>query len=240
MTDAAAEPPSLPTFSRRRSAGQAYLVRPGDDGQGTGPGVLVLHSWWGLTAGIKDVCNRLCDEGFVVLAPDLSGGLLPETAAEAELELAQTDPNTTAGLILSSAAALRSATDDPDGPVAVVGFSMGASWALWAATRQPESFHKVVAFYGTQTIDFTDLAADVQGHFAERDDLVSADDIVLLEADLFELGHQPEMWHYEGVGHWFAEPGVDHHFDETAAEMAWDRMLAFLRRPSGASAYDQS
>lgn len=225
MTD---DQPLVP-FRRQRTAGQAYLVRPGDDGEGVGPGVLVLHSWWGLTGGIKDLCHRLADEGFVALAPDLAGGLLPETAAEAELELAGADPNETAALIISSTVALRSATIDPTGPIAVIGFSMGASWALWAATRQPESFSKVVAYYGSQTIDFTDLRARVQGHFAEHDELVGADDVVLLEADLFELGHEPEMWHYEGVHHWFAEPGVEGHYDEAAAESAWQRTLEFLR-----------
>lgn len=213
----------------QRSAGQAYLVRPGEDGEGSGPGVLVLSSWWGLTSGIKSFCNRLCDEGFVVLAPDLTGGLLPETAAEAELELAATDPNSTASLVLSSAFALRSATDNPSGPIAVLGFSMGASWALWAATRQPESFDKVVAYYGSQSIDFGDLKARVQGHFAEHDELVAEDDVLLLESELFELGLEPEMWHYDGVGHWFAEQGVAERYDEAAAELAWRRTLDFLK-----------
>lgn len=224
-----AEGSSFLSFGRARSAGQAYLVRPGEDGEGTGPGVLVLSSWWGLTQGLKAFCNRLCDEGFVVLAPDLMGGARPETAAEAELELAETDPNATAALVISSTVALRSATDDPAGPVAVVGFSMGASWALWAATRQPESFDKVVAYYGSQTIDFADMAARVQGHFAEHDDLVSHDDVVLLEADLFELGRDPEMWHYADTRHWFAEVDVADHYDEAAAELAWDRTVEFLR-----------
>lgn len=226
MTDDA-DPPT--PAGPRGSAGRAYLVRPGDDGEGTGPGVLVLCSWWGLTRGLKDVCDRLCDEGFVVLAPDLTGGILPETAAEAELELAESDPNVTANLILSSAVALRSATDDPSGPVAVLGFSMGASWALWAATRQPETFSAVVAYYGSQRMDFGPLGARVQGHFAEHDELVAADDVVLMEADLFELGREPEMWHYPGVGHWFAEPGAEG-YDEAAAELAWERTVEFLRR----------
>lgn len=215
---------------RARSAGQAYFVRPGADADETGPGVLVLHSWWGLTTGVKEYCNRLADEGFVVVAPDLLGGRRPETSAEAEIELAESDPNTTADLVLSSAFALRSATDDPSGPVAVVGFSMGASWALWAATRQPDSFHKVVAYYGSQNIDFSDLRAAVLGHFAEQDVLVHPDEVVLLEAELFEQGREPEMWHYEGVGHWFAERGADA-YDEAAAELAWQRTVAFLSAP---------
>lgn len=217
--------------TRPRSAGQAYLVRPGEDGEGTGPGVLVLSSWWGLTRGVKDICNRLCDEGFVVLAPDLTGGVQAETAAEAELELAESDPNVTANLVLASAVALRSASDDPEGPVAVIGYSMGASWALWAATRQPETFHSVVAYYGIQKLDFTSLTARVQGHFVDHDPLVDDDDVVLLEADLFELGREPEMWHYDDVGHWFAEPGIEG-YDEAAAELAWERTLTFLRSDS--------
>jgi carboxymethylenebutenolidase len=220
-----------PFADRPRSAGQAYLVRPGDDGEGTGPGVLVLHSWWGLTKGVKEFCNRLCDEGFVVLAPDLLDGVVPETAAEAEVELAESDPNTTADLVLSSTFALRTVSDDPSGPVAVIGFSMGASWALWAATRQPDSFSKVVAYYGSQTIDFSSLTAAVQGHFPEHDALVSADDVVLLESELFELGLEPEIWHYPGARHWFAEPGIEEFYDPEAAELAWSRTVEFLKRP---------
>ncbi|MCB1282912.1 MAG: dienelactone hydrolase family protein, partial [Microthrixaceae bacterium] len=95
---------------------------------------------WGLNRAVKDFCNRLCDEGFVVLAPDLFGGRCPATAHEAQQALDDMDPNAAANLVLSSAVALRSASDDPSGPISVVGFSMGASLALWAAARQPESF----------------------------------------------------------------------------------------------------
>jgi len=219
--------------SPRGSAGTAYLIRPdGPEGPGTGsgPGVLVLSSWWGLTRGVKDLCERLADQGFVALAPDLVGSL-PETAAEAELELERRDPNAVAALLISSVVALRSQTDEPAGPVAVVGFSMGASWALWLATRQPESVSKVVAYYGTQRTSFAELRARVQGHFAEHDELVGETELVELESALFEVGHEPEVWHYPGTRHWFAEPGVTDHHDVEAADLAWLRTLEFLRRP---------
>ena len=32
---------------------------------GPGPGVLVLHAWWGLNETMKSVCSRLAAEGFV-------------------------------------------------------------------------------------------------------------------------------------------------------------------------------
>jgi len=213
-------------------AGQAYLVHP-EGGAGAGPGVLVLHSWWGLTQGVKQWCDRLADEGFVVLAPDLLEGNRPETAAEAELELGRSDPNVTAALVLSSIVALRSQTDRPTGPVSIVGFSMGASWALWAATRQPDSVDAVVAYYGTQHIDFAELKAPVLGHFGSDDDIVSRDDLVEMHAHLLLLEHDVEVFDYEDKGHFFAELDVEGAYDEEAAELAWDRTVAFLERVTG-------
>jgi len=222
---------------RPSSAGSAYFVRPAPDSAADpsaeppkGPGVLVLHSWWGLTPWIKSRCDELGDAGFVVLAPDLSRGTLPETAAEAQFELGESDPNETAALILSSIVTLRSQTDRPDGPVAIVGFSMGASWALWVATRQPASVRAVVAYYGTQDIDFADLQAPVLGHFtADGDDLVSSDDVIEMHAHLLLLDKAVQVHHYDGTDHFFAEESPAEALDPVAEALAWERTLEFLR-----------
>ena len=126
---------------RPSSAGRAYLVVPDD---GPGPGVLVLHSWWGLDQGVKATVEALADAGFTALAPDLMGGVQADDAASAAGALQETDPDQTAGLILSSIMALRARSSDPEAPVAVIGYSMGGSWALWAGTRQPDSVIAVV------------------------------------------------------------------------------------------------
>lgn len=209
------------------SAGTGYVVAPDS---GHGPGILVLHSWWGLTPYFRTVCDRLADAGFVALAPDLHGG--DQTAAtpdEAEALLAATDPNQTAGLVVSSLTALARMPATSDGPVGVLGFSMGASWALWAAIRQPESFRRVVAYYGVQSLAVDELTADVLAHFPEHDDLIGDEELTDFEARLFEARKDPEIWHYPGTRHFFAEEAGDA-FDAPAAALAWDRTLAFLRR----------
>ena len=125
------------------SAGQGYVVTPD---AGYGPGVLVLHAWWGLTPFFHTVCDRLADAGFVALAPDLhGGGQTADTPDEAEALLASTDPNRTAGLVVSSMSALRAMPATTDGRIGVLGYSMGASWAFWAATRFPDDVAAVTA-----------------------------------------------------------------------------------------------
>jgi carboxymethylenebutenolidase len=212
-------------------AGTAHLVRPENDG-GTGPGVLLLHSWWGLTSFVKAQCEQLADAGFVALAPDILGGARPETAAEAEFELGVSDPNETAALVLSSIVALRSQTADPDAAIAVVGYSMGASWALWAATRQPESVRAVVAYYGTQNIDFELLRAPVLGHFADDDEIVSIDELIEMQSHLLLLEKSVEVHRYEGCHHFFAEPSPEETLEPAAAELAWGRTIEFLHHHS--------
>jgi carboxymethylenebutenolidase len=208
-------------------AGSAYLVVPDD---GRGHGVLVLHSWWGLTPSVKAVVERLADAGYTALAPDLLAGAAPDDPDDARQVLADSDPNETAALILSSVVALRANSADHDAAVAVVGYSMGASWALWLATRQPVSVDAVVAFYGAQNIDFVDLAAPVLGHFAEDDPFVTEDELVEMQAQLMLLDHHIEFHRYPGARHWFDEDTPVSDRDREASTLAWERTLDFLAR----------
>lgn len=207
------------------SAGSAYLVTPTE---GPGHGVLVLHSWWGLTDHVRNTVEALADAGYTALAPDLLDGAHPVDGDEARDRLASSDPNETAALVLSSIVALRAHSADPDAPVAIVGYSMGASWALWAATRQPSSVDAVVAYYGVQNIDFDELSAPVLGHYAATDPLVTDDDLVEMQAHLLLLDKHVEVHHYPGTGHWFAEADRSEHHDPDAAALAWSRTLEFL------------
>jgi len=211
----------------RRHAGTAYVVAP--DG-GAGPGVLVLHAWWGLTPFFKGVADRLADAGFVALAPDLYAGETASTPDEAQALQAASGPNETAALVLSAAGALHQLPATTGPRIGVVGFSSGGSWALWAATRLPDLVGAVTTFYGATDLDPEPGRAAVQAHFAELDELVGDDEKVTLEAELRLLGRDVEVHHYAGTGHWFFEADHAAAHDPAAAAQAWDRTLAFLRR----------
>lgn len=216
----------MSSVPRPRSAGSAYVVAP--DGA-EGPGVLVLHGWWGLTPFFKRVCDRLADAGYVAMAPDLHGdGRTATTPDDAEALLAGTDPNVVAALVLGSAATLRDLPITPDAPIGVLGFSMGGSWGLWLAARAPGTVGATAVFYGSQEMDLSDLHGAVLGHFAEHDEFVSDDDLAMLEADLHLLDKDVTFHRYPGTGHWFFEDDRPAAFVADAAETAWTRTLDFF------------
>lgn len=209
----------------RRHAGSAYVVAPPG---GKGPGVLVLHSWWGLTPFIRRWCDRLADAGFSALAPDLFGGETAERPDEAEALLARMDVDTAADLVLSSIGTLRQIPVTTDGPLGIIGLSMGASWALWASARLPDDVDAVVTYYGTQNMALDGTRAAYLGHFAEHDELVTDDEVVELEAHLRLLDRDVEFHRYAGTGHWFVEDDRAAAFDSSAAALSWDRTVEFL------------
>ena len=87
-----------------RSAGSGYLALPDAV---EGPGVLVLHAWWGLTPFFKQLCDRLAEAGFVALAPDLLAGRTTDDPEEARETLAAADMDATLDLVRSSVLTLR-------------------------------------------------------------------------------------------------------------------------------------
>ena len=214
-----------------RRAGTGYLALPDD---GTGPGILVLHSWWGLTPFFRAVCDRLSLEGFVALAPDLFVGKTASTEPEAESLLQHADMDETAHLVRQSLLTLRALESTPDRPCGTLGFSMGGSWALWLAARLPDLVDATAVFYGSQSIDMAPSRSAYLGHFAEHDRFVDDDEITLLEADLRLLDKEVEFHRYPGTGHWFFESDREA-YDAAAAELAWDRTMAFFHAHLGRS-----
>src|SRR4030066_927530 len=106
----------------------AYLAAPE---RGDGPGVLVLHAWWGLTDFFKSFCDRLAGEGFVVLAPDLYHGATTATIEQAKRLRSKVDRSQVRKEIIAAADALRYHPYVRGDRFATVGFSLGAYWALW-------------------------------------------------------------------------------------------------------------
>src|SRR5262245_55189261 len=110
-----------------------YIALPGG---GAGPGVLVLHAWWGLTPFFKELCDRLAQAGFVAFAPDLYGGPTAATIDEAKLLLERRDTAQMQATATGAVAFLRKHPAVHGSGLGAVGFSMGGAWALLLASVQ--------------------------------------------------------------------------------------------------------
>ncbi len=202
---------------------------------GKGPGVLVLHAWWGLNDTIKGVCDRLAGEGFVAFAPDLYHGKVAKTIPEAEALGGVVDANHLQAKAEIAEAAKYLGERTGGRGLAVMGFSLGAYYALDLSAADPEHVYSVVVFYGTQGdffSDFTNSKAEYLGHFAENDEYEPKSNADSLEECLRSAGRPVTFHFYPGTGHWFFEPDVKQAYNEAAAKLAWDRTLAFLKHSS--------
>lgn len=201
---------------------------------GQGPGVLVLHPWWGLNETIKQVCLRLADAGYVAFAPDLYHGQIATTIPDAEAL-----GNALDGRSQEAHAEIQTAADflhRQTGGLAVIGFSLGAFYALHLSAAAPEQVHSVVLFYGVGPADFSQANAAYLGHFAADDPYETPDNVAWLKNELEAAGRPVTFHTYPNTGHWFFEPDRPDAYHEEAAVLAWERTLAFLQQAFAASA----
>jgi carboxymethylenebutenolidase len=206
---------------------EGYLAEPK---AGNGAGVLVLHAWWGLTDGFKGVCDRLAEEGFTALAPDLYHGASGVTIAEATALSRALDEKRANREIKAAFKALLGQPGVTKRGAGVMGFSMGAWFAGWIARNMPKAVQAVVLFYGTAGGKYDVAQAAFQGHFAASDPYEDPKDAAAMAAHLREVGREVSFFTYPGTGHWFFEPDRPEAYNEEAARLAWRRTVEFLKK----------
>lgn len=199
---------------------------------GSGPAVLVLHSWWGLNTFFKELCDRLARAGFVALAPDLYDGKVAKTVetAKALRSAATASRRVPAYKTLIAAIDHLARHDAVTTPrVAQLGFSMGGHWALWLAQRADLPIASTVIYYAARNGDYTHSTSRFLFHFAQEDDWVSPSSVKKLQASLARAGRDATYHVYPGTTHWFFESDRRDVFDQSAADLSWKRTLAFLQ-----------
>jgi dienelactone hydrolase len=146
---------------------------------------------------------------------------------DAQHSLEKHEPSIEAKMAIARAAIARARALVPAGPLATVGFSMGAAWAIWSALDAAGAVHRVVAYYGAEEGPYPDTHVAFLVHAAERDTWDPPDELDAACAGLRAAGAEATLHVYEGCEHWFAEPRRPEHRPDAAA-LAWERTLAFL------------
>jgi carboxymethylenebutenolidase len=207
-----------------------YLVKP-KDAAGKLPAVIVIHENRGLNPHIKDVTRRMATEGFMALGLDYlspMGGTPADEEKGREMigQLKQPD------VIAYGKAAIAYLKSRPDsnGKVGAVGFCWGGGAVNNLAVNDP-NLSAGVAYYGGQpkAEDVPKIKAALMLHYGGLDERINAG-IPAYEAALKQAGKSYEIHVYEGANHAFNNDTNAARYDKTAADLAWQRTVAFLKK----------
>ena len=196
-------------------------------------GVVVLQEIFGLNRHIRDLPRRFAEAGYYAVAPAMfdraePGVELDYNAAGKERGIALKNA-VDADALFDVSAAIRAAA--AAGPVSVVGFCWGGSLA-WRAATCLNDIVGAVSYYGGELPSKAGLVAHcpVLAHFGKRDQTIPMEGVktfikAQVDADPAVISHIYD------ADHGFNCDARDQ-FDASAAEMAWERTLAFLDRVS--------
>ena len=208
---------------------RGYLVQPA--GEGPFPAVLVIHENRGLNPHVEDVARRAAVAGFLALAPD---GLSPVGGYPGNDDDGRTlqrslDPAKLDQDMINSARHLK-AHALSNGRLGATGFCWGGGMTNRLAVELGSDLQAGVPFYGAAAAaeDVPRIEAPLMIIYAEADPRINAM-WPEYEAALRANGVDYEMHMFPGTLHGFHNNSTPR-YNETAANLAWNRTVGFFRR----------
>jgi carboxymethylenebutenolidase len=218
---------------------------------GAYPAIILIHEVWGLNSHIKSIADRLCKEGFMVLAPDLLAHTEMEEVLNPSLQKVifdekeklkhQTEirkmwtPLRSPRFAQETILKLKTCFDyllsqDNAGKIGVVGFCFGGTYSFNLAINQSE-LAAAVPFYGHFDHDDQELAAitcPVLAFYGEKDtNLING--LPELEKRTKEAHKDFSYKVYPNCGHAFFNDTNELTYNKEAAEDSWNMALKFLK-----------
>lgn len=244
--------PRIPTAD-----GQADALAAFPDRGGRHPGVLLYTDAFGLRPELAERARELAEHGYYVLVPNVYYRHGPAPVTELPEHIGEEirpaviarlmpliEAHTTERVLRDADAYLGFLTAQPEvgaGPVAVIGYCVGAALAMRTATAHPDQVAAVAGFHpGFLVTDAPDsphrlvprLAAQVHLGLAEGDMSPAAISELNQALDAAGVDYTTEI--YPGTIHGFTMSDTDA-FDPAALQRHWDRLLPLLDRALAAS-----
>jgi carboxymethylenebutenolidase len=228
----------------------AYLARPDEERR---PGVLLIMDAFGLRPAVEKIADRIAEDGYVVLAPNVfyRGGRSPILSAE-EIEERETAfpkirplmDELTPERIQADADAYLGALAEVSaaGRVVVTGYCMGGRLGWWIAAAHPDRVAAVAAFHTGGLVGDEDdsphrAAERLRGvelyfGFADEDRNMTPEQIATLERALDDAGvaYTSELYHGALHGYTMDDLPV---FDEAARDRHFRELRALAERTAG-------
>ncbi|KKT82895.1 MAG: Carboxymethylenebutenolidase, partial [Microgenomates group bacterium GW2011_GWC1_44_9] len=172
-----------------------YYAEP--DKEGSYPGVVMIHEWWGLNDGIKDMAKSLSSNGYRVLAVDLYGGKVAQNMQEAQGMVSSVkQPEALANM----RAAKKFLNDKGATKVASFGWCFGGGQSLQLSLAEKD-LSATVIYYGalaTDSAKLKNIKWPVLGIFGDQDRSISVESVRAFQANLNKDKTVNEIYIYSG------------------------------------------
>jgi carboxymethylenebutenolidase len=217
------------------------LARP-KDGGGPHPGVMVVHEVFGDQPEMRGVCDQFAAHGYVAVMPDLFSGGGPRAICVARAMIESTRPRRghVAGYIDAARLWLAQQEDVDNQRIGVIGFCMGASFALAYVAGGPPGVRAASINYGEVPSQAASLrrTCPIVASYGGRD-MITRSHGERLHSHLEELAIEHDVKLYDDAGHAFMTQGshpigslvflpMRLGYDPDAAGDSWRRVFAFF------------
>ena len=211
-------------------------------GSGPHPAVVIAFHIGGLDEFDKKIADRLAEEGYVAVVPDLFHRFSPEAMAGPRMDRLGhlDDPDIVADM--NAAVDFLTANSAVDSNhIGVTGFCMGGRIAWMMAAVNP-IFKATVPFYGGNIMGIWgsgaqtpyDMAENINCpmlfHFGAIDGNPSVADRDKFDTELTRLDKVHDFHTYEGADHAFMDFTNPDRHHQPSAEAAWPRTVDFFAK----------
>ena len=202
---------------------------------GSGPGIVLIQEIFGVGPYIRAVAARLAEAGYVVGAPDVFWRFAPgwvsghdQAGLDASLEqVGNLDPSVAVG-DCAAALVVLSAHESVVGMPGVMGFCLGGSLA-WGVALGADPV-VCVSYYGSGVAAMLDgidaVSCPTLFHFGNADGFIPNTDVEAVNAAI--AGRPGFVLNVENAGHAFDNHESEMFWNESAAQAAWAKTMAFL------------
>ena len=196
------------------------------------PAIVVIHENRGLTDWERSVADRLAENGFIALAPNMLSGIEVSSPDEARQAIGKLPPEQVMA-DLHAVADYAKRIPAANGTLHVGGFCWGGA-RTWMFANERRDLAGAYVFYGTgpqEPAGVAGIAAPVYGFYGGNDARVNA--TIPRTEELMRAAAKPfDPVVYEGAGHAFMRTGMQPDASDanrSARDQAWERWLRLLR-----------
>jgi carboxymethylenebutenolidase len=205
------------------------------------PAVILIHENRGLTEWERSVADKLAENGYIALAPDMLSGMAPNggrasdfASLDAAREAIGKLPPAQVMADLHAVADYAKKIPAADGTIRVGGFCWGGA-RTWLFANDRKDLRAAFVFYGTGPQEASGVAgitAPVYGFYGGNDARVNAT-IPKSEELMKAAGKTFDYVIYPGAGHAFMRWGAQAEAspeNKKAHDESWARWLQLLRK----------